>query len=617
MSVADTPDTDPGMVAPDRVPGEIPDDALNLPRNATVETAGPVARTPAAREKAATEDETPPVPPGEIAELLTALDKAVRARRLYRPNNPVYRGFVSAAQSLFDHLWDWVPSLSVVVEDGLFRWHGSEFRVGEGRENLPYVFHKDGIRYLTFLPGFEEEVERFIDVVNAARQTGPQGEDDLVTLLWGQEFASFQYSYVDSLAEGLSVPGAPSVRVSRVGRAEVERDLQGADGEPTPPAVQQGQSTVAGSLSRQDFEETLYFLDPAELEILRREVELEWERDTKDAVLDALFDRIEDPIAERQIEVVHILRQLLPVYLNRGDLQAVSRIVTEINRLAEQSGWGEAVRMEVDHLFTDLGDPAVLDQLLRSLEEGLIDPAGEELGVFLSHLGGAALPTLIRTLETTEVQQLRERLRGAVEVLARDNANELAKLIEADDPPLSAGAIRMAGQLRLSEAGPPLARLMSRADAAQRRQLLDALLSVGSIVALEAVQQSLTDADREIRIAAARGLAAVRYQPARARLAEIIQGRGVRDADLTEKVAFFEAFGAVAGSENVGMLDQLLNGRRLFSKADPEIRSCAAMALGGMSVPAARAALDRARNDSQPMVRNAVAKAIREGRSGR
>ena len=90
-----------------------------------------------------------------------------------------------------------------------------------------------------------------------------------------------------------------------------------------------------------------------------------------------------------------------------------------------------------------------------------------------------------------------------------------------------------------------------------------------------------------------------------------LQGKIVRDADLTEKIAFFEAFGAVANAESVNMLDKLLNGKSLFRKESPELRACAAMALGKVGTPASRAALDKASRDDNAMVRNAVLKAMR------
>jgi HEAT repeat protein len=60
------------------------------------------------------------------------------------------------------------------------------------------------------------------------------------------------------------------------------------------------------------------------------------------------------------------------------------------------------------------------------------------------------------------------------------------------------------------------------------------------------------------------------------------------------------------------MLDRLLNGKNVLrQKQSPEIRACAAMALGKVGTPASRAALERAASETNPMVRNAVAKALR------
>jgi hypothetical protein len=56
-----------------------------------------------------------------------------------------------------------------------------------------------------------------------------------------------------------------------------------------PAAMQAGQPSVAGLINRDDFEETLYFLEPAELAYLSAEVEREMRRDVKTEVLNALL----------------------------------------------------------------------------------------------------------------------------------------------------------------------------------------------------------------------------------------------------------------------------------------------------------------------------------------
>ncbi len=555
----------------------------------------------------------PPIPSSETQELFLALDKAARARRLYAENNPVYQGFIGNLVAAFGKLWDRVPSLTVTVDEQAFRCFGRTYAMGESRDSLPFAFYKDGVRILTFLPGFEDEAERFLAVVNHARHLDQTAVDDLVTLLWEEEFAAFQYSYVDALSEGFEVPeGQPPLSTEKVELDELAREIrEGAPPDETPPMVLDGKPSVVASVTREDFEETLYFLEPEELEYLQQQVELEWQRDTKGAVLDALFDRIEDPLPERQLEIQRILRQLLPAFLGRGDLLSAARILEEINRLvAGGTLLGEEQRKEARELIAALGDPQVLGQLISAIEDGSIDPAAEELGVFLGNLGPDALPLLIRTAETTGTPALRRRLLTAIEGLGRQNPRNLIGLIASEDAATALGAARLAGQLGVADAAAHIAALFRKADAPGRRVAIESLVQIKSSISMAAALEALDDDDREVRIAAARGLAAARYQPARPQLEQLVQGKTVREADLTEQIAFFEAFGAVAGAESVKMLDSLLNGRRLLGRQPPEIRACAAMALGRVGTPEARESLLEAAKDPHPMVRSAVGKAL-------
>jgi len=550
----------------------------------------------------------------EVAAVFQALDKALRARRLYQANNPVYHGFLNTLREAFAALWGVTNVLQIAVEEHGFRWNEQLYTVGEGRDNLAFAFYKDGIRYLTLLPTFEEELDAFLDTVHRARQLDSD-EDDLVTLLWAREFTALQYSYVDALAEGLEIPDVvPTREVEAVDTQTIRMDLSAVPPVSEQPyAVQQGAPPVTGLISRDDFNETLYFLDHDELERLKSEIEREWTRDLRTDILNALFDRLEDPMPARQAEILRILRQMLPAFLARGDLGSASKILVELSAVLEQNRIDESQAAEARRIFDELSEPASLSQLLRSLEEGAIDPTGSELGVFLRYLGPQALALLIHATETTSVSALQGRLRTATEGLARAHPQHVLQLIRAEDDTIAGGAARLAGQIALPNAAPSIVALLKRPSAAVRRLAVEALVQLRSAVAMEGVQQALEDADRDVRIAAARGLAAVRYQPARARLDAVIQGNRLKDADLTEKIAFFEAFGAVANAESVAMLDRLLNGRNLLrQKQSPEIRACAAMALGRVGTPASRESLNRAADDAHPMVRNAVLKALRQ-----
>ena len=70
----------------------------------------------------------------------------------------------------------------------------------------------------------------------------------------------------------------------------------------------------------------------------------------------------------------------------------------------------------------------------------------------------------------------------------------------------------------------------------------------------------------------------------------------------------------IAGEEGVGVLDELLNGKGFLGKREPsEVRAAAALALGQVEGASAKAALQKAASEEDPVVRSAVNRALRKG----
>ena len=101
----------------------------------------------------------------------------------------------------------------------------------------------------------------------------------------------------------------------------------------------------------------------------------------------------------------------------------------------------------------------------------------------------------------------------------------------------------------------------------------------------------------------------MKYAPAGGEFRAVIEEKGFQDADVTEKVAFFEAYGMLAGDEAVPFLDRLLNGKGLFGRREnAEIRAGAALGLGRIRGPRPAEALNKASRDDDPVVYSAVSR---------
>jgi HEAT repeat protein len=145
-----------------------------------------------------------------------------------------------------------------------------------------------------------------------------------------------------------------------------------------------------------------------------------------------------------------------------------------------------------------------------------------------------------------------------------------------------------------------------------RTASVQALAEIGSTSALQALERAVDDEDRDVRVSTIRALQSRAYRPMLSRLEAMVKGRTIREADLTEKMAVFEAYGSLCGGAGVAALDATLNGKSMFGRReDTELRACAAVALGRIGTADSRAALQRAANEKDVVVRNAVGRALR------
>ena len=558
------------------------------------------------------EDDLPLEP---VRSLFVTLGKAFRAYQLYDENNPVRHRFLESLKSEFQHLWTELDRLVVTVDEDHIYLHGQEVYSSESRaDSLAFLFFKDGVRELSFFPGMEQvELEAFLGVLQRARQLVPEG-DDLLTVLWEADLRYFQYQYVDMLAEGVSLPeageGNSQAEMQAVLEAEedeAETAEETADGEaarPPPPTVRQD-----------DFNPTLYALDTGEMEELRKELKKERERDTRADVLAALFDRLEEPEnRERQSEILQILQTLLPSFMSHGGLPAAMRVIQELRRLETSEGTFDEQRVvESTKIIDDVSAPETIEELIRALYDGTIRATPSQLKAFLQQLRGGALSPLLHASETVEHRELRAVLREAVQGIAGQHKGTVVRLLGEADSVVAAGAARLAGDMQIAEAGPELAKLLAHTAKGVRLAAIEAAVSLKASTAAGALQKSLSDAEPEVRIAAARALSALQYGPAASALAEIVKGRRIRQADISEKVAMFEAYGMTAGEGGVALLSGLLNDKGFLGKREPtEMRAAAALGLGRVDAPAARAELEKAAHDEDPVVRSNVNRALRE-----
>jgi HEAT repeat protein len=560
--------------------------------------------TPATANSAQDELDEPSFPIVYVTDLLKAFVKAVRAHQLYLPNNPMHARSLQSVRDAFSALWQHTDELELQVVETQLTWEGRVVLDEHERtsDNIAWLFYKDGIRELKILQGFEEEeLPILFDILQRVRKA-TDDDDDLLTLMWEREFATLQYRYVDLTAEG--GPGVESME-----RAEQKEKIL------SPAQAEAGlQSTNSSIAKLDDFDATLYFLDDREVEYLQGEIKREFSTDLRPAVIASLLDIFEthkDPTVRE--EICGLLDYFLLILLSSAQYRNAAYLLREASVTAGRaSELLEPQKQRLTQMGELMSDPKPLGQLLQALEDSPLRAPQMELDELFGILQPRALETILSWIGRSNNPQLKMLLELAATRLASMYSAELIRLIGSDDEAVVMEAIRRAAALKSAAAVPALGKVLSVGEPDMRVAAVLALTGIGSPGAMQMLERAVADEDREVRISAVRALGARNARASLPRIEAAIKGKDLRESNLTEKMAFFEAYGLLSGDGGIVLLDSLLNSKGFMGKRDDsEIRACAAMALGKIGSQKAMEALNKASGEKDVIVRNAVSRAVR------
>ncbi len=549
------------------------------------------------------------LPDTQVQELIRTLVRSQRAFQMYLPNNPIYHKAVDNVRAAFRPVWAATDELVLTVAETDFVWEGMlVYQEMSKSDSLAWQLYKDGMRILTFKPGIQdEEIIRFLQTVNQVRLLPPDAADDLRTILWEQDYQFLTYRFTDLLEglEGMEPAASGLTAIPQEGlQDEVRRDVQ----EVAPGAR-------PGVVDLEEFDSTPYFLDEREIDFVRQEVLREYQRDLRSSAFNALFDVFEQQDdAEVREEIIGILDGLFPNMLNAGEFKACAAVLRETRTLAERVDDGFRQRLAV--FDAQLSQPTVVSQLLQSLDEAVTPPREADVNEILQELQPQALETVFVWLPKFNSATMRRLVSDAAGRIAERHPSEVVRLLQDHGSAALPSAIALAGRLKVEPAVAGLAAALKHDSSDIRFAAVEALGAVGSPSAMGKLEPALSDNDRSVRMAAVRLVGERGFKGALPRIEQVVLRRGHKSMDFNEKRAFFEAYGSIAGAAAVKPLGAMLRARGIFRrKRSSEVRMCAALGLGQVGTPEARAILERVQDDRDRQVKNAVGAALRAARS--
>jgi HEAT repeat protein len=251
---------------------------------------------------------------------------------------------------------------------------------------------------------------------------------------------------------------------------------------------------------------------------------------------------------------------------------------------------------------------------MQSLDEAVVHPTEEELAALFGELRAEALEGVLGWLPQLSNQRVRELLEKAAQRLVQAHPDQVAQILESENDTVIIGVLRLISGLKLPTFVPALGGLMTRESVEVRAGAASALAAIASPGAMKQLERAVDDSDRDVRVAAVKALSEGGHRGAFSKIESAVLGKTLKHADLTEKKAFFQAYGLLAGADGLGVLRPMIKSKGMLKrKEDPETRACAAMALGKIGGDRARELLSSAlKEEKDPLVRNAINGALRE-----
>jgi hypothetical protein len=450
----------------------------------------------------------------QLREFFGQFRKTIKNIGLYRHNPVQHEAFVRNALAPLTGLLEQVPSLTLRVEARAFSHLGQRVYEEEADEhNLALRFYRDGVRVLTLRQGLTaEELKAFALVCLSAPRGADQGEDDLASLMWKQDFQHIEHVIMDSFAFG--------------GQEAEGEQAQVEVGTIVDHLYQRMTST-----SQDAFQFARVSLDDLELELkdisqvaglktsgleaaAETKASLEAELAEEDAV--RLLPRVSEILVELfeeepDLKLAELLEsaflQILDSLLLAGSLEAVNRLVTRLDELARAPlpPGSLAVAGHIrQRIRQAMAEPERLARVADVLDS---NPAPEILTRaqgYLACLDARAIQPLLEALERLQRPEARRLVCERLVAFGDAHLPEYQARLESPKPNLVRDMLWLLTQLAPGGKTALMAGLLGHPNLALR---LEALRSIGDGAdpgAGPLVVRALKDPDSQVRTTAYR-----------------------------------------------------------------------------------------------------------------
>lgn len=466
--------------------------------------------------------------------------------------------------------------------------------------NFVYRFYLDGVRHIVVHAGVSiEELDRFVDVLLTDWDDPTLFEDDSVTLLWQANFERIRYVLIDNFDEDAregeerlyTVAGVVDMVRSGPERAPSSTAAPGSPppvpgssgGAPAPRGrpVRRVDLSAAG-LADADLDrlvETPFAMDEAEFATLRRVIGTHG-RETLEKFIEILFKVNLAEGGDGAGRIVGLFDRIADLLLDSGRFGELERLLRKVRRL---TGPGEVQLPDnlraIERIFAHWSTPLFVDRVLAPLLTDPEHPYAPSILALCGLLNSTAVVPIAAAGGRVRSEAASAELYRLVAHMMPGNERPIGELLRSVEAAHAHELLRLLTTVGDPRALPAAARAaLHNEDARVRFEGLSALPVEDTPQLLELLFTALEDPARTVRSKAIHLIARVRRPEVHQRVMAALDRKGFADFDLAEKRRYFAA-AALTGDPQARFVEIFDSGGLLRSRAQDELRHCAAVAL--------------------------------------
>jgi len=504
-----------------------------------------------------------------VKDILQNIIKAKKTLRMYPKNNPMYVKTLEDLYARFGDFLNDIGDLSFKIKQNSISYNSEEiYHNPEKEDNLALFFFKDGLRELTFKRGLlQEELENFMKII-AMDFDREAFDDDVVTLLWEEDFQNIQYIVDDTVL--LDADG-DDYEIQAVNSAKQRvSDIEGL------------MKAYVEEFKEEDIKDvSVISFSDRDLQILMKELENDSSNkiDKLTAILFEMFYNSEE-ISGILDDTLKFFKETIKFSLRQGDINMLIQVMKRAKAILEDPLSTEDMKKYMRMLLMYPGTDEVMS-ILNEVLDSDIEIGDEIFKEFIVLLDKKAILPFVKILGEIKTLRGRKRVIEALVFLGKQDIKTLATVLSDTRWYVVRNIIYILRKIKDKVAIEYLLKALKSEDPRVRKEVIKALADLGGQEILKPLKEHLDDPDVGVRIESVRAIGNTGSIAPKRIILDKISDKMFKERDLEEKKIFYEILSKWNDAEVFDFLIKILRRRSfLWWDKNYDEKACAAFCLG-------------------------------------